>query len=75
MSTLQLDFFAKTAEDLAFLEIGKFKGEVSSLRRSMFARHGELYKAISDLQKIVEEQQKEIERIKNNSKETILKIV
>lgn len=64
MSMVQLDFFAKTSEDLALLEIGKFKGEVSSLRRGMFARHGELYKAISDMQKTIDELKKEIERLK-----------
>lgn len=67
MSIVQQDFFANTPEKLALLEMGELKKEIGNLRRGMFSRHGELYKSISDLQKIVQLQAEEIARLKNDS--------
>ena len=66
MSTLEMDFFLKTEKDICLHEILKVKDEIASVRRGMFARHGELYKAIADMQKTIEYQQKEIERLKHD---------
>jgi len=74
MSMIQQDFFATTEEQLALLEVCSLKKEVANLRRGMFSRHGELYKALSDLQKVVELQAEEINRLKNDQ-EIFQKIV
>ncbi len=66
MSMIQQDFFADTPEKLATLEVFELRKEVSNLRRGMFSRHGEIYKALSDLQKTVDLLNEEINRIKND---------
>lgn len=68
MSIFQQDFFADTVEKRALLEMSTLKKEIDNLRRGMFSRHGELYKALSDLQKIVQLQSEEIQRLKNDQK-------
>lgn len=74
MSMIQQDFFADTVEKRALLEISVLKTEIANLRRGMFSRHGELYKALSDLQKIVQLQSEEIQRLKNDQ-EVFQKII
>lgn len=73
MSTLQMDFFAKTTEDQLMLEVAKFRDEVSALRRGMFSRHGELYKSVSEMQKTLDLQSQEIEELKHILDEYVLK--
>jgi len=65
MQMIQLDFFAKTSEELSLLEVCKLRDEVSNLRRGMFARHGELYKNYSEMQEVIQLQKKQIDEMRS----------
>lgn len=65
MQEIQLDFFCKTDEQLCLNEMSKLKDEISNIRRSMFARQGELYKIYSDMQNTIRSQSKEIDDLRN----------
>lgn len=61
MSTHQLTFWKETEEDCVFNEVKNLRGDVSQLRKSMFARHGEFMKVLADLQGQINELYKENE--------------
>jgi len=51
MSTVQLTFWEKTIEESLSVEVKDCRNDITQLRKSMFARHGEMMRMMADLQK------------------------
>ena len=55
MSTVQMTFWPQTEDDIKYHDIKECRNDITQLRKSMFARHGEMMKMMSDLQKQIDE--------------------